>query len=246
VSVVAEPGVGLAALWRLLSLGLAAPREETVGDVAAIAEALEAIGHASGVEDVLSAVRRTDVDAVAEQYQRLFGGSVAVSPYEGGYEPDPIRQGRQMADVAAFYRAFGAEAHGPAAERPDHVGCELEFLAFLELRRLAAADEGDAAGAALVDDIARAFLADHVGRWLPTFFARLYEAAEKSLYFRALAALGATVLEGELARRGIEPEPVPSHRAPLPVEADSLACGAARPVADPEPSYKSQLGSQPH
>jgi TorA maturation chaperone TorD len=225
VTVVAEPGIGLAALWRLLSLGFAVPREETLAEVEVIADALVELGHSPDVKDVLAAVRDAGPDEVSAQYQRLFGGPVLVSPYEGGYEPDPIRQGRQMADVAAFYRAFGAEAHGPAAERPDHAGCELEFLAFLELRRLAALDESDHAGAELVDEVAGTFLGDHAGRWLPTFFASVSETAGDAHLFSALAALGAQTLEAELARRGIEPGALPGRATRSPVEDDSLECG---------------------
>jgi len=169
----------------------------------------------------------TKAERLSAVYQRLFGGKVQVPPYEGSYELDPIRQGRQMADIAAFYRAFGAEAHGPAAERPDHVGCELEFLAFLELRRLAAVEEGDETGAEIVDEITTTFLGDHAGRWLPTFLGDVSEAAAHSPVHRTLAVLGAGALEGELVRRGIEPAPLTRRHARLAVEADSLDCGTA-------------------
>jgi nitrate reductase assembly molybdenum cofactor insertion protein NarJ len=130
--------VGLAALWRLLSLGLTPPTAVTLGEVEALAAGLEELGGHPEIGDVLDALGSSTTDELAAQFFELFGGTVQVAPYEGSYELDPIRQGRQMADVSAFYRAFGAEPGGPAAERPDHVGCELEFLSFLELRRLVA------------------------------------------------------------------------------------------------------------
>lgn len=230
MTTVAEPAVARAALWRLLSLGFAPPREETLDEVETLAEVLAegADGHA---EDVLEAIRSESLDGCSAAYQRLFGGTVLVAPYEGSYELDPIRQGRQMSDVAAFYRAFGAEPHGPAAERPDHVGCELEFLSYLELRRLAAAEEGDVEGAELVEGIGESFLRDHAGRWLPTFFTAVHASAEQAPLYRALAALGARVVEAELARRGVKPSPLPRRHARGEVEADELACGAAEPVA---------------
>jgi TorA maturation chaperone TorD len=170
VSTLAPGGVALAGLWRLLSLGFASPTEDTLAEVEALADALAEAGAPSEVEDVLLELARGGRDELAADHAWLFGGTVRVSPYEGSYELDPVRQGRQMADVAAFYRAFGAEAHGPTAERPDFVGCELEFLSFLELRRLLAV-EREEDGVELLDDIASSFLAEHAGRWLPTFFA---------------------------------------------------------------------------
>ena len=227
MTVATEPGIGAAALWRLLSLGFTAPTEETLAEMSVLAEALAELPDAAPeLAGLVSELHSTEVERLSAAYQRLFGGKVQVPPYEGSYELDPIRQGRQMADIAAFYRAFGAEAHGPAAERPDHVGCELEFLAFLELRRLAAVEEGDETGAEIVDEITTTFLGDHAGRWLPTFLGDVYEAAAHSPVFRALAALGADALEGELARRGIETSPMPRRRVRLSVEADSFPCGA--------------------
>jgi TorA maturation chaperone TorD len=130
-----------------------------------------------------------------------------------------------MADVAAFYRAFGASAHGPAAERPDHAGCELEFLAFLELRRRAALETGDVDGAALLDEIAAAFLEDHAGRWLPTFFTDVQAETAPASVHHVLAALGNTALGAELERRGLDPSPPPRRPQRTSVERDSFDCG---------------------
>ncbi|MDW8338133.1 MAG: molecular chaperone TorD family protein [Thermoleophilia bacterium] len=229
MTVATEPAVGRAAAWRLLSLGLAPPTEETMAEVRELAEALLALERTERTAGLLRAVRDLALadgqEERAAAYQRLFGGRVRVPPYEGSYELDPIRQGRQMADVAAFYRAFGAEAAGPVAERPDHVGCELEFLSFLELRRLEAEEEGREADAAVLDDVAASFLRDHAGRWLPTFFAELHAAAGEAPLYGALAALGRTLLDGELARRGLEPTPLLCRHPRSAVEREVIECG---------------------
>jgi len=223
-------GVGLAALWRLLSLGFASPTSETLAEVELLADGLAATGGPAEVEDVLRLARESVDEELSAQFSRLFRGTVVVSPYEGSYELDPIRQGRQMADVAAFYRAFGAEAHGPSAERPDFVGCELEFLSFLELRYVTAV-EAEEDGADLVDEIRASFLADHAGRWLPTFFSAVAEEAKDAPFYRALAALGLRVVDDELERQGIEPSPLPRRATRSSVEADVFECGAGTPAA---------------
>jgi len=229
MTTLAPPATARSALFRLLALGFAPPSAETLAEIEGLADALAGLpGVPAEVEDVRRSARATGVESLAGAYQWLFGGSVRVAPYEGSYERDPIRQGRQLADVAGFYRAFGAEAHGPASERPDHAGCELEFLSFLELRALAAAEAGDEAGAALVEEIAGTFLYDHAGRWLPTFFAQVRDAgAGGAPFYRALAALGERVLAEELARRGLEVTPVPAERRRLAVEGDAFECGPA-------------------
>lgn len=224
------PGVAVAARWRLLSLGFAPPSEDTVDEVVALAESLLELDPWPEIEDVLSAACSIRAVELASEFHALFGGTVRVSPYEGSYELDPIRQGREMADVMAFYRAFGAEPSGPASERPDHVGCELEFLAFLELRLLAAVEAEE--DAELLGAIRDSFLRDHAGRWLPTFFADVYETSDERGVYRALAALGARWVREELERRGVECAPLARRRQRLSVEGDSFACGGLSARSD--------------
>jgi TorA maturation chaperone TorD len=225
VTAAVESGTGRAALWRLLSLGFVPPSRESLAEVEALADGVLALEGSPELEEVLETLRSAQLQDLEAEYQSLFGGKVAVAPYEGSYELDPLRQGRQMADVAGFYRAFGAEAQGPAAERPDHLGCELEFLAFLELERLLAAERGDEDAAELVDEIVDTFLRDHAGRWLPTFFAGVRATAAAGSAFAALAVVGERVVAEELARRALEPSPLPRRHGTLSVEQDTFGCG---------------------
>ena len=228
MTAVASPEVRIAALWRLLSLGFTSPTTETVAEVEALADGLLETESSPELENVLAALHCLTVVELAAQYNELFGGTVRVAPYEGSYELDPIRQGRQMSDVAAFYRAFGAEPSGPAGERPDHVGCELEFLSFLELRRLIADENGE--DVELLDEIGASFLSDHAGRWLPTFFAELRSATAPASFYGALAVLGKQAIAAELERRSLDPTPLPRRSSRLSVEADSFECGAEAKV----------------
>jgi TorA maturation chaperone TorD len=216
--------IGVAAAWRLLSLGFAPPTAELLDEIRSLAEALHDLDGTPELDDLLQVLPNIAMKDLSAQHASLFRGKVLVAPYEGSYELDPIRQGRQMADVAAFYLAFGAEAHGPAAERPDFVGCELEFLSFLELRRLAAL-EADEDGVEIVESIRDAFLTDHAGRWLPTFFRELSSAAEHG-YYRSLADFGASLLEAELSRLELTPTPLSRRRPGASADASTFECGA--------------------
>lgn len=225
----AAPAIRLdeVALLRLLSLALAPPTAATVAEVCLLAGALaERPGAPTELAELCDSLASASAEELDVAYERLFAGDPHLPPYESSYEADPFRQARQLADVAGFYRAFDATAHGPAAERPDHAGCELEFLAFIGLRRLEAETHGRHDEAARCEEIETAFLLDHAGRWLPAFFARLATEAG-SPYYRTLGRLAGRVVADELARRGLEPEPVTPRRSPrLSVEADELECGA--------------------
>ena len=226
MTAVAASGVAPVALLRLLSLGLAAPTRERLAEVRALLRGLAGRGEARAELAALArALRGQTAETLAPAYERLFGGAVALAPTEASYEADPFRQARQIADVAGFYRAFGADPRGPAAERPDHAGCELEFLAFLGARRLAAEEAGRAEEADRCREIENAFLREHAGRWLPAFFRAL--AAADGGWYGALGRLGELALRGELERRAIEPESVGPRARRLAVEADELRCAAA-------------------
>jgi TorA maturation chaperone TorD len=233
VTVAVSPSLERAAAWRLLALALV-PTEESLAAARLLADALaDGDDTLAQAQDLAGALATADPAAVAADAFRLFGGAVRVSPYEGSYEADPFRQARQLADVSGFYRAFGAAAHGPAAERADHAGAELEFLAFLGARRLAAVDDGREDEAQLLREIEDAFLVDHAGRWLPEFFRELAAEEEAGPVFSALARLGEALVVDELARRGLEPAPLGPKRTRLSVEADSFECAAAGQMTAP-------------
>ncbi len=119
-----------------------------------------------------------------------------------------------------------------AAELPDHIGAELEFLGLLLLKAADARGRGAADEAAVAEDAARKFFADHLGSWAPTFCRRLREAAGHPFY-AAVADLLQAFLEGEAARLGCEVGGS-AGLAPQPAEA-CLACPMA-PPAPPEAS----------
>ena len=208
--------VATVATARLLSLGLAPPDRESLAEMGALALGL--LEHEDPAPELteLVALLASDGEALASEHEALFGRQAAVPPYETSYERDPFRSGRELADVAGFYRAFGAE---PAGDRADHVAAELEFFAFLVAKRLSAGDPDHELTCLAAED---AFLRDHLGRFLPGLCARLGETA--SPLYSCLGRLGARFAAEELAGRGLEPAPLGTGAA-APVEDDALACG---------------------
>jgi putative dimethyl sulfoxide reductase chaperone len=211
---------------RLLSLALRPATDEMLDEVAALGEALAGNGAPiPAIGELWYAATGTDAEEIAAQQERLFGGQVAVPPYEGSYESDPFRQARQLADVAGFYRAFGAEAHGPASDRPDHAGAQLEFLAFVAARRVEAQAAGRPDEAEACADAERLFVAEHAGRWLPVFFASVTATADDPFHL-ALGVVGEAIVRDLARSHDVVVERVRSRAARLPVEADDLTCAA--------------------
>jgi TorA maturation chaperone TorD len=220
----------VAVLARLLSLGVSPPRSETLDEMRSLAAGLaDRGGQPPELGELAAALETGSLEHLEAEFERLFGGDPVCPPYEGSYQADPFRQARELADVNGFYLAFGASPAGPAAERGDHVGCELEFLSFLALKQLAAGLERTSEDAETCRQAEDSFLRDHLGRFGPTFFRTLREHALEPAY-ESLARLGERFLAEELARRGLEPEALGTRRRRLGVEADVLECGAACPL----------------
>jgi len=217
----------LAAFARLLSLGFGEPDGDALDEIAAIARGLGARrGSRDAVAELAEALEGVSAAELAGDFVRLFDGEVRCPPYEGSYEADPFRHARQMADVAGFYRAFGAAVSG---ERPDHAGAELEFLSFLAARRVAALVAGEDEAAEVCLRAEDSFLLDHLGRWFPTF-CRSVVRETTSPFYAALARLGERVVRRELSSRGLVPASLPPRRR-FAVEADVVECAAsAEPI----------------
>ncbi|HPC58094.1 MAG TPA: molecular chaperone TorD family protein [Kiritimatiellia bacterium] len=141
-------------------------------------------------------------------YLATFGhaarGPVPLNEIEYG-EPkaDPLFQPHRLADLAAFYRAFGLELAEDAGERHDHICIELEFLCVLAAKEAYAVTNGlDRARLEQCREAEKKFLQEHLGRWVPAFSRRLAAATDEPS-LRALAKLTRAFIETECARFGV-------------------------------------------
>lgn len=164
------------------------------------------------------------------EHGRVFGlaGTRECSAYETEYHPNEevFFRSQQMADIAGFYRAFGLNVSPARHERVDHIALELEFAAFLLMKkRLARSRQSGAQDGelpAIVQEARRNFLRDHLSWWAPSFTVAMRRKSAGGFY-AAVGALLAALLPIERHRLGIV--------APrMPLEARS---------AEPEPQEQS-------
>jgi len=201
------------ALYEALALGFRPPTEETVARLAtpegaaALADAAAALDDAWGsalAVAVRDLPRAEGVGTLDEPHQRLFGHTArgAVPPYETEYGADSLFQPmHEMSDLVAFYRAFGLRLRPDAHERPDHLSCECEFLAFLGRKEAYADERGDTAMRLATQQAAQRFLRDHLGRWAPAFGQGLARR-DPGGFFGGLGSLCAELVSRDCARVG--------------------------------------------
>jgi TorA maturation chaperone TorD len=208
--------LGRATMYRLCGTALGYPAPERLAEVARLAQAA-ARGAEGAVREPLAALAQaaggTDAESLATEYVLLFDGAVKCPPYEGAYgAPQMAGKSAQLADIAGFYTAFGLE---PAAGQPDvedHVATELEFLSALALKEAWALAEDHHEHAEVTRQATTAFLADHLGRWAPSFATSL-RAATDLPYYRAVADLLTAWLTLDTTVLGVTPSPLEPSRA---------------------------------
>jgi len=202
-----------ATAWRLIGTLFERPHDDWEANVAALAREVDA-------NDLRSAARAA-AGACAGDYLAVLGPGGGASPREVAYRTreDP---GRIVADVAAFYRAFGFEPQ--VEDPPDHVAVEASFVGFLSMKAAYARELDEHEAEATVRAALQKFVAEHLRRFAEPLAARL---APLGASYLAIAA------QALLARVGHVPKAERAMLHTIPIvaapgantEADSFDCG---------------------
>lgn len=234
-----ETAVGRAAVYMLLARSLTHPSADSSDDVSAsLAPLLDTLetgddGITRLVHELLSQWR-APLREREEGHIRLFThiDPEDCPPYESAYwSEDIFFQTHVMADVAGFYRAHGLRVGGRGRERHDHIGTELEFVAFMAQKEAVALEDRDLSRAAECRATQVAFLRDHLGCWGPGFGRRIALLARHPLHDVA-GQLLERFIEADLEAYGIEPlARLDEPRARF--EPDDGSCGVSGPGATP-------------
>ena len=167
-------------------------------------------------------------DAYVATFGHAARGGCPLNEIEyGDIKADPLFQPHRLADLAAFYRAFGLEVTQDAGERQDHICLELEFLCVLAAKEgYAVEHQLDADQLAQCRDAQKKFLREHLGRWTPAFTRRL-AATTSEPTLRALAEFTRAFIESECARFGVKPGSEELALRPVDEAADRMcdSCG---------------------
>lgn len=135
----------------------------------------------SALGDVWRCARELSSDEWNDECGRLFDGATPCPLNQASY----VRRdkGTILGDVSAFYFAFGWQGGTDTGERPDHLLCQLEFVAMLLALASRAPDEAsyEVSRAALSK-----FARDHMHDWIPAVCWQMCEESQVE-YFGALS-----------------------------------------------------------
>jgi TorA maturation chaperone TorD len=227
-----ESAAWRASLYHALALAFSYPTTETLedllldlDDLATHRLTLESrLGPA--VEALRDACASTTVDEVAVDHNRLFAGDVPCSPCETDYEFDAFAKARQLADISGFYRAFGLKPAADDAAPADFIATELDFMAHLVLKEAWAEVNGWDERRDIVRETRRAFMEDHLGRWVPLFCRELVAIEDIDSFFGAAACVCDAAIALDVLETGANPRPALARRV-APDQAEPLTCPLA-------------------
>lgn len=125
------------------------------------------------------------LEGLQAEHRGAFGHTLSkdCSPYETQYGADLIfQQTQRLADISAFYKAFGLILSDKAQERHDHISVEFEFLAYLSYKQEYALINHGQKGVQMCLDAEKEFMKSHLIRWTPAFIILLRQKVQSGLY----------------------------------------------------------------
>ena len=187
---------------------------------------------AATAEALLACLSPARFEEFADDYVTAFGhaarGRCPLNEIEyGDIKADPLFQPHRLADLAAFYRAFGLAVTPDATERQDHLCVELEFMAVLAAKEAyALKNRLDEEASQVCRQTQRKFLREHLARWTPAFARRLGRLVGEGALGR-LAALTREFIESECQHFGLASGSEDLLLRPVDQAAESLctSCG---------------------
>lgn len=233
-----------ATLYSAIGLGFAIPSEQSIrrlggsddagalADAAALLDPTEEADLVSCVAAVCQAAKTTS-ECLLPCHRALFGHTArgTVPPYETEYGHEALfQQPQELSDLMGFYNAFGLALKHGQRERPDHLSCECEFLAFLALKEAYALEHQDPEMAAETRKAQKLFLRDHVARFVPTFATRVGQHDVDGFYGK-LAHLLLALVTLESRRLQVDPGGMDLRLRPADDDHVPMACGAGTECA---------------
>ncbi|MEW5853622.1 MAG: molecular chaperone TorD family protein [Myxococcota bacterium] len=164
------------------------------------------------------------LDDVRSEYIDVFDRAAESNALYESAHGRALGKGNTLADVAAFYHAFGMEpgSDGTEAEMVDHVAMELEFYGVLLLKQAYLTSLGDGEGVQIVGEARRKFLDAHLGRLVPAIAARA--EVMRSATFGPVFTWCASLVQQECGALGVSPAALEGSHGEA--EGDTVECGA--------------------
>lgn len=214
-----DEALARSAVYELLSMAFLYPEGEAAAKVAEATSALSPLASSMGwgqveqaLDDLGQRAGQLSEEALIDEHIQVFGHIISpdCAPYEAEYgQAHVFQKSHTLADLNAFYSAFGVAANPEQKDRADHISAEMEFMHLLTLKEAYARNETD--GGEKVGICRRAqesFLTNHLGTWIDNFAERLLLKADDGGVYASLGKLLETHMRREFEMFHIATSPV--------------------------------------
>jgi TorA maturation chaperone TorD len=194
LSVAAKGRSNVYHLLAMLYLKEASPELLTILKSREIIESLNELG--SDFKDILSNKQQEILlDELSQEYAALFIVPGGIPPYESVRLKDLLNQ-EPAWKTEEFYKRCGLIIKEDCKTFPDHLGMELEFMAYLSDKESTAWEEKDEKAAAEWNNLQKEFFSNHINKWVFGFLDDLDRFAFHPFY-KEVAKLTKGFLETE-------------------------------------------------
>ena len=171
---------------------------------------------------------KSDESNWIREFDSVFGHTAhaPVPAYEIEYgEEHSFREPQELADISAFYSAFGLKLSGKQHERVDHVSVECEFMSYLLHKEAFALERGELENAELCGASSKRFFAEHLGKWVPSLVHKLLRMKGQGI-MRAIAEFVLVYITEDALYQGIQagPADMPVRRVVEGQETGCVSC----------------------
>jgi TorA maturation chaperone TorD len=135
------------------------------------------------------------IDELSQEYAALFIVPGGIPPYESVRLKDLLNQ-EPAWKTEEFYKRCGLIIKEDCKTFPDHLGMELEFMAYLSDKESTAWEEKDEKAAAEWNNLQKEFFSNHINKWVFGFLDDLDRFAFHPFY-KEVAKLTKGFLETE-------------------------------------------------
>lgn len=204
-----EMALARADVYRLLSTAFVYPSKEGIESLRELAADVEdsinllPYDIKEEYQTFSSNVAKADAQALEPEYTELFLTRMFCPPTETIYGKSSFNTPNILGDISGYYKAFGFTLSDTAHVPHDHIGVELEFMSFLELKIAYALEQENEENLDICNTAKRRFLAEHIGRWTWLFGVNLTDRSKEE-YFKSLGQLISKFFDAELEFNGIK------------------------------------------
>lgn len=178
-------------LYKVFSILFMYPNEKTYSELKSLLPSIYEVQFKNGdsncnfsIKSILQTLSTIGLEKWQEMYIKTFEHiSTDIPLYESNYFSNNIfKVSERLADISAFYKAFGLKVAEQTKEKLDHISIELEFLGYLTIKEIYAQKEEKKEEYKISAKARKNFIKDHFGRWAPTFAQNLINRSPTTFY----------------------------------------------------------------